>query len=90
MEPDTTSQPIEKPKEVEELPIWLQKMVRRQELLNKRYERARGEFAQAYNDFLMIIEETNDKYGTNFTFQQAIEEFGGDFADDAPGEDDDA
>lgn len=83
-------QPVEKQKkEVEELPDWLQKMIRRQELLNKRYEKAHGEFVESYNEFLMIIEEINDKYGTQFTFQQSIEEFGGEPVDSGSDDDDD-
>jgi len=77
-----------KKSEVEELPPWLQKMVCRQELLNKKYEKAHEEFAESYNECLMNIEEINDKYGTNFTFRQAAEEFLGEFADDDDGDDD--
>ncbi len=73
----------------EPLPSWLNKMVQRQQSLNKRYEFAHGQFAQAYNDFLMAIDEINAEHGTEFTFQQAVTEYQGFFANDVPDDDED-
>jgi len=70
----------------EPLPAWLTKMVQRQQSLNKRYEFAHGQFATAYNDFLNAIDEINAEHGTEFTFQQAVTEYQGFFANDAPDE----
>ncbi len=66
----------------EEMPDWLRKMVRRQQSLNKRYEDAHGQFANAYNEFLSTIEEINEQHGTTFSFQQAVTEYQGMFAND--------
>ena len=70
------------------LPPWLEKMVKRQDSLNEMYEVARGQFAQAFNKFLNYIDNINYSYGTEFSFQQAVEEYKGDIAD-VPDEDDD-
>lgn len=68
------------------MPLWMVKMAQRQQSLNKRYEFAHGQFAQAYNDFLMAIDEINAEHGTEFTFQQAVTEYQGYLANDAPEE----
>ncbi len=73
----------------EPLPSWLTKMVHRQQSLNKRYERAQGQFASAYNEFLMAIEEINEQHGTNFSFQQAATDYQGLFADGGTMDEDD-
>jgi hypothetical protein len=65
------------------------KMVQRQQTLNKKYEFAHGQFAAAYNDFLAAIDEINIEHGTDFSFQQAVTEYQGFFANDAPDEDED-
>ena len=67
----------------EPLPSWLTKMVHRQKTLNKKYEFAHGQFAAAYNDFLAAIDEINIEHGTDFSFQQAVTEYQGFFANDA-------
>jgi len=74
--------------DIDDNPVWLKKMIRRQQSLNKKYERAHGEFAQAYNEFLMTIDEINSEHGTEFDFQQAANEYDGLFANDASGETD--
>jgi len=74
------------PTSVDELPLWMKKIVRRQSILNKKYEFAHGQFATAYNDFLSAIDEVNSEHDTEFTFEQAVEEYGGMFANDAPDE----
>ncbi len=70
----------------EPLPSWLTKMVQRQQSLNKKYEFAHGQFAAAYNEFLAAIDEINIEHGTDFSFQQAVTEYQGFFANDAPDE----
>ena len=70
---DTTSQ----------LPSWLSKMTKRQQKLNKKYERAKGEVAQAYNELLMRIDEINENNGTSFSFSQVVNEYQGRYAHDA-------
>ncbi len=74
------------------LPSWLAKIVQRQDILNRQYESAHDKMVEAYNDFLSVIEEINEDYGTEFTFEQAAVEFQGDFAfpiSDEPSEDED-
>jgi hypothetical protein len=61
-------------------------MVQRQQSLNRRYELAHGKFAAAYNEFLMTIDEINAEHGTEFSFQQAVTEYQGFLANDAPDE----
>lgn len=68
--------PLEK-KENVELPPWLNKMVKRQDFLNRKYEYAHDLFAKAYNDFLSAIEDINSENDTHFTFHQAASEFKG-------------
>ncbi len=65
------------------MPLWMVKMVHRQKTLNKKYEFAHGQFAAAYNDFLAAIDEINIEHGTDFSFQQAVTEYQGFFANDA-------
>ena len=77
-----TQPPVQKP-------AWMLKMIQRQQTLNKRYEFAHGQFAAAYNDFLAAIDEINMEHGTDFSFQQAVTEYQGFFANDAPDEEDD-
>jgi len=72
-----------------ELPPWMVKMVRRQDFLNRRYERAHNQFAKAYNDFLFAIDDINSESDTKFTFKQAVEEFQGHIADEGAVEEDD-
>lgn len=62
------------------LPKWLQKIVKRRLILDKKYCDAHDEFANAYNEFLLTIEEINEQRGTQFTFAQAIREYRGMFA----------
>jgi len=73
------------------LPPWLAKIVQRQGVLNRQYEAAHDKMVEAYNDFLSAIDEINEDYGTEFTFEQAAAEFQGEFAfplsDNAPPED---
>ncbi len=68
---------------------WLAKMIKRQEELDSLYDEAHNKLADAYNEFLMAIDEVNFEYGTEFTFQQAAIEFQGEFAfSETPIEDD--
>ena len=62
------------------LPPWLSEIVERQRDLNRQYEAAHDKLAEAYNDFLASIDEINEEYGTEFTFEQAAVEFQGEFA----------
>lgn len=72
-----------------ELPNWLKKLVNRQDALNAKYDKVHGEFAKAYNDFLITIEELNQEHGTSFSFEQAATEYQGMMAGDAYEDDED-
>ena len=65
----------------EKYPAWILKMMQHQLQSKQRYEKAHNEFAEIYNEFLLMIEDLNDRYRTHFTFIQAMEEFGGEEAD---------
>ena len=82
---------VEKPVEQGATAIqpWMAKIVRRQMALNKRYEKARSQFASAWNDFLAALEEINGVYGTDFSVEQAITEFEGQYSDEADEDEDD-
>ena len=58
----------------EKLPPWLAGMVRKQIVIENRFEKAHSEFAEIYNEFLMMIDDLNERFGTNFTFEQAMAE----------------
>jgi len=75
-----------KPTTPTQKPAWMVKMIQRQQQLNKKYEFAHGQFAAAYNDFLAAIDEINVEHGTDFSFQQAVTEYQGYFANDVPDE----
>lgn len=70
-------------------PEWLVKLINRQNQLNKKYEKAHNEFAQAYNDFVDAVAEINDRNGTDFNLEQAMTEFEGFPVDVDDDEDDD-
>ena len=70
------------------LPSWLAGMVRKQVTIENRFEKAHSEFAEIYNEFLMMIDDLNERFGTKFTFEQAMTEFGGEMADEEDEEDD--
>ena len=72
----------------EQYPAWMLKLVRRKMQLENNYKKAHTQFASIYNEFLLMIEEINMEYGTSFTFQQAMQEFGGEEALDDEDEDD--
>jgi len=72
-----------------DFPAWIIKLLKRQDQLNKRYEKAHGKFAEAYNEFLGSMNEINDQFGTGFTLEQALSEFEGTEADDCGCDDDD-
>lgn len=63
-------------------PKWMHQIVRRQQLLNRQYLKARQEFAGVWNDFLSAVQEVNEKYGTEFTAEQSFQEFQGQFSDE--------
>ena len=63
-------------------PEWLGKMVCRQHKLNDQHKKARQEFAAAWNDFLVAIQEVNDQRGTNFSAEQALQEFHGQISEE--------
>jgi hypothetical protein len=64
-----------------DFPAWIIKLLKRQDQLNKRYEKAHDKFAEAYNEFLGSIVEINEQFGTTFTLEQAAAEFEGMEAD---------
>jgi hypothetical protein len=72
-----------------DFPAWIIKLLKRQDQLNKRYEKAHGKFAEAYNEFLVAVAEINEQSGTNFTLEQAMTEFQGEYADCACDDDED-
>ena len=74
---------VESAEESEEIQGWMLKLARRQDAMNKKYKKAYGEFARAYNDFLDSIDEINMQYETPFTFGQAVEEFQGKYSMEA-------
>jgi len=65
---------------LEELPDWMKKIVRKQIRFNTKYECAHEKFVDAYNEFLTVIEEINETSGTDFSFQKAMDDFGGNFS----------
>ena len=67
----------------------MRKIVRSQQESQEKYERAYSEFGNAYNEFLMNIEEINEKYGTTFSFHQSFEEFEGEPYDEDDEDEDD-
>lgn len=71
-----------------DFPAWIIKLLKRQDQLNKRYEKAHGKFAEAYNDFLGAVVEINDQFGTTFTLEEAVAEFEGQETDCACDDDD--
>ena len=87
----STTTAVEKPVEhgASSIQPWMAKIVRRQMALNKRYEKARSQFASAWNDFLAALEEINGVYGTDFSVEQAITEFEGQYSDEADEDEDD-
>ena len=60
---------------------WMLKMIQRQLQFEKQYRETHSIFAEAYNDFLSILDNINFEHGTSFTIQQAVEEFGGEEVD---------
>ena len=75
----------------EPLPEWMLKIVRKQDRYNKIYETAHAFLAEANNELLMAIDDINQKFGTDFTFEQVVQDFGGQYsfeAADVDGDDD--
>ena len=79
---EQTTKPALTPKVDNDIPEWMLKILRRQNLLNKRFELANSLFAQAYNDFLSSIQDINGEYGTDFSFDQAVKQFAGEYIDE--------
>ena len=77
------SKQVEAKKPVADFPPWIQKILRQQVAHNKRYEMARAYVAEAYNDFISTINDINNEHGTTFTIDQALAEWGGDYAAEA-------
>jgi hypothetical protein len=61
-------------------PDWILKLIKQQAQKENKYKKAHKQFASIYNEFLLMIEDINDQYGTSFTIQQALEEFHGEEA----------
>jgi hypothetical protein len=70
-------------------PPWMLKIIQQRLRLEKKYKEAYSMFAEAYNDFISSLDNINFEYGTSFTIQQALEEFGGEEADLGIDDDDD-
>ncbi len=61
----------------QELPKWMGKIVKTQIRINKRYEKARQEFAEAWANFVGEVWEINATYNTDFQPEHAASEFEG-------------
>ena len=86
---NNVSKSIKKTLPKTKLPPWLAGMVRKQVTIENRFEKAHTEFAEIYNEFLMMLEDLNERFGTQFTVEQALTEFGNEITDECDDDDED-
>ena len=58
-------------------PDWMNKIVRCQFRRAKKFRKAKRLLIEAYNILLEDIDTINEEFGTDFSFERVVEEFGG-------------